>query len=172
MRQLKFRVRLQMALEARSGIFSGIDDKFSAPASGGHMFAGGTVTRFATSSARQFFLIEMDPRMNAAGKFSRDRRVTIDASLISDKGCSGNIQRNHRRATGRRTGTEKKNSRRKCDEEKKGEGVTRVPAPDFGNPSLNWSSLKHFLAGNPLREELIFSEAALFHGKGRAESFP
>ncbi len=52
MRQLKFGVRLKMALQTGSGIFSGIDDEFSASAPGRDVFAGWPVTRFATGSAR------------------------------------------------------------------------------------------------------------------------
>lgn len=93
MRQLKFRVRLEMAFETRGRIFVRIDDKLSSRRR--DMFAAGAVARFATGAAGQFLPrnIKMNPRMNAARKFVRNRRVTIGADFISDEGRAGDFQR-------------------------------------------------------------------------------
>jgi hypothetical protein len=95
MRQLKFRVRFEMAFETRAGIFMRIDDELSSGRS--DMFAAGAVARFATGSAGQLLArkIEMDPRMNAAGKFPRDGRVTIGADIVADVSRAGNFERSH-----------------------------------------------------------------------------
>lgn len=107
LRQIKFRVRVEVTLKTRGGIFSGIDNQFPSAARF-DMFAAGAVTRFATGSTCQFRAIEMDASVNAPGESLELRRVTISANFVADKSRVGNFRRSHDRAGESGTRAEKK----------------------------------------------------------------
>ena len=128
MRQLKLSVRLEVTLKTRGGIFSRIDDE-STPGRG-DVFARRAMTRLATRSARQFFLIEMNSRMNAAWKFLGNRRMAIGASFVANVSRAGNFQRNHNGRIRCGTGTQQENRRGKYNEQNKQEDVTENVVPE------------------------------------------
>jgi hypothetical protein len=67
LREMKFRAGFLMALEARLGVFAGINDKFFQSTASGHgdVFAAGTVAGFAAELPRHIRIRESQTRMRA-----------------------------------------------------------------------------------------------------------
>ncbi len=91
LRQIKFRVDVEVTLKTRLGIFAGIDDELRR-AAGADVFAARTMTGFATALAGHRGVFKMQPRVRAHRKFADDIRVAISAGLIADKMSAGNFQ--------------------------------------------------------------------------------
>jgi hypothetical protein len=81
-RGLKFAPNFQMALQARSWIFAGIDDEFGPP-TGGDVFAAGAVARFAPGVTLLAQTGEMNAGMRTGREALDDGRVAIHASLVA-----------------------------------------------------------------------------------------
>ena len=93
MRQMKFGMRRQVALEATGRIAPRVDDKLAPPAPGGDMLAGGPVARFTSGRSFQLGRVNVDPGVRAARKMPRDRTMTIHADLVADVFGAGDLRR-------------------------------------------------------------------------------
>ena len=91
--QINFRVRLQMALQTRCRIAPRIYDESSSPATSRDVLAPGPMTRFATTLAGHFRLLEMHPRVRARGKNAHDIRMAFEAGLVADKCRAFDVRR-------------------------------------------------------------------------------
>lgn len=96
LRQIKFGLHVQMALETGGGIFAGIDNE-SSIAAGPDMFAAGAVAGFTTSLPRHGRILNIQPRMRARGKFADYFRMAIRAGLVADVMRARNLERRHDR---------------------------------------------------------------------------
>lgn len=85
MRQVKFGVRVLVALITGRGVFAGIQDELTASTTRGDVFAAGAVAGFAAGRHRTLDILAMKPRVRAAGKFLCDGGMTIQARLVADK---------------------------------------------------------------------------------------
>ena len=99
LRQIKFRVRFEMALETGGRVFAGIENKF-ARTTGLDVQTARPVTGFAASlpSHRAF---KVNARVRAGGKFLRDGGVAIGAGFVADEMSTGNFRRRENRARDR-----------------------------------------------------------------------
>src|SRR5690348_6554597 len=80
LRQMKLGVHVKVAFVARLWIFARIDDEFlCSETSGGDVFAGRSVTRFASRLTLHFRVAHVEPRMCAGGKSASDFGVAIGA---------------------------------------------------------------------------------------------
>ena len=106
LRQLEFRVSLEMALKASRGIFSGVDYEFADPPSRLDVFASRSVARLTTCQARHFRALDMNACMRTGGEASRDVRMTVETGFVADVTGAGDFRRRHHRSldTGARTG--------------------------------------------------------------------
>jgi len=96
LRQIKFRVNIEMTLETRRRVITRVDDEIGA-AAGFDVFAARTVTGFAAGLAGHRRSFKMNPRVRAGGKFSDDVLMAVRAGLIAHVMRTGNLQRrNHR----------------------------------------------------------------------------
>jgi hypothetical protein len=64
LRQIKFRMHIRVALKACARIFAGIYNE-PPPAAHAHMFAGGSMARFATGALRELDVILAEPPVRA-----------------------------------------------------------------------------------------------------------
>ena len=103
LRQIEFRVDVEMTLKTGRRIVARIDDELRSTA-GLDMFAAGTVAGFATSLAGHRHVFKMNARVRAGGKFLDDFLVAIRAGLVADVMRAGNFQRHRHRARRRVTG--------------------------------------------------------------------
>ena len=107
MRQIKFRLRIEVALEAGLRIFARVNDEFRR-ATGTDVFAARTVAGFATALARHRRVFKMQSGVRAGRKFPDDVRMTIGACMVADEMSAGNFQRCHHQGWSRRTRNQKK----------------------------------------------------------------
>lgn len=107
MRQVKFRVRREVALEATGRIAARVDNKLAPPAPGGDMFAGRPVARFTSGRSFQLRHVNVDAGVRAAGEMSRDRSMAIGANLVADVFGPGDLWRADDRPMERRTGDDR-----------------------------------------------------------------
>jgi len=91
MRQIEFRLHLQVALETSRRRFARIDDRVRA-ATAFHVKASRPVTRFAADVLRVVALC-LQARMRGRGKIARDRLMTGGALARPDKFRPGNARR-------------------------------------------------------------------------------
>lgn len=96
LRQIEFRLHVEVALETGRGIFSGIDDETGA-AAGPDMFAAGPVAGFATALARHGSAFDVQTGVWAGRKFADDIGVAIGARLVAHVVRAGNFKRGHER---------------------------------------------------------------------------
>jgi hypothetical protein len=93
LRQVKFRLDVQMALETGGRILAGIDNKFQASAARRDVFAARAVARFAAGLAGPVRAGQMQARVGTGRKGARDALVAIRAGFVADKVapsiCSG-----------------------------------------------------------------------------------
>ena len=104
LRQTKFGLSLQMALETGARILAGIHNEFATAAPGFDMLASRAMARFATRLAVVFRVLDMHARVGAGGKDSGDIRVALRARVIANVCCSGNVRRRNNRPSQSRTG--------------------------------------------------------------------
>ena len=93
MRQIKFRVDVEVALKTGRRVFARVDDKIGA--AGLNVFAARPMTGFAARLANHRCIIRMNPRVRAGGKYSDNGLVAIRAGLVADKMRTGNFQGCH-----------------------------------------------------------------------------
>ena len=93
--QIEFRVRLEMTVQARAGIFPGVYDKLPSATSNGDVFAARPMARFASRHSLRVGALEMKSRMRAGRKNACDVCVAVVASLVADKGGSFNCRWRH-----------------------------------------------------------------------------
>lgn len=96
LRQIEFRLDVEMALETGVRFFAGVDNEGGA-AAGADMFAARSVAGFTTALPRHSRALNMQARMRAGGKFADDVGVAIGAGLVADVVCAGNLKRCHNR---------------------------------------------------------------------------
>jgi hypothetical protein len=92
LRQIEFRMDVDVTLETRRRIFAWIDNQ-APPAADAHMFAGGAVARFATGHLRELDVILVKAPMRAGWKRACDVRVTIHTTRIPDEVRARNARR-------------------------------------------------------------------------------
>lgn len=83
LRQVEFRVRLEMTLKAGRRVLAGIEDEFAAATANGDVLAAGTVAGFATILALPGLAVEAQTRMRAGDKTARVVGVTFEAGAIA-----------------------------------------------------------------------------------------
>jgi len=93
LRQIDFRVRLQMTLQTSGRIASRIYNESASPAADRDVPAAGSVTGFAPALSGHFRAFEVHPRMRTRRKNARDVGVTFKARLVADEGCPFHIWR-------------------------------------------------------------------------------
>jgi len=101
--QLKFRLRLPMALEALPRILPGIQDVLPPSAPSGYVETAGPVTGFAASLTRAVPRIEVDSGMSAPRKVPRDVPVALRARRVSHEAGPGDHGGHDQRPRRRRT---------------------------------------------------------------------
>ena len=84
LRQIEFRVHLEMALKTGGRIFAGISDELASPAAALDMFAARSVTRLAPAQANHLRAFDMHPRVRAGRENPRVVRVTFSADFVAD----------------------------------------------------------------------------------------
>ena len=107
LRQLEFRVSLEMALKASGGIFSGVNDEFADAATRLNVFASRPVTRLTAGQACHFRALDMNPRMRTGGEASSDIRMTVQTGFVADVTGAGDFRRGHDRSLDAGAGTGK-----------------------------------------------------------------
>jgi hypothetical protein len=110
--QIEFGVRLEMALKASGGIFAGVNDEFTASATGLDVAASRAMTRFTTGLAGELRVLEMDAGMWAGWKDAGVITVTIRASVVADKGGARDFERGEECLLG--GGAGKQNGEKRC----------------------------------------------------------
>ena len=100
LRQIKFRVNIEMTLETRRRVITRVDDEIGA-AAGFDVFAARTVTGFAAGLAGHRRSFKMNPRVRAGRKFPDNVLVAVRAGLVTDIMRAGNFQWCHHRAGSR-----------------------------------------------------------------------
>lgn len=105
--QIELGVNFEVTLVAALRVLARVHDESSATASHLHMFAAGTVARFAAGHFRPFQIFLVIAPMRTGGKDARDIGVAISADLIADEGGSFNFRWRDDRAINRRARTEK-----------------------------------------------------------------
>ncbi len=106
LREVELGVDFKVTREARLRIPPRVHDEFSVPAPDCDMFAAGTMTRFATGTARHLRRFNVQARMRTRRKNPRVFGVAIDARRVSHKTCAGNFRRRRALAFDRRTGNQ------------------------------------------------------------------
>lgn len=110
-RQVEFRLHIEMALKTGLRFFAGVDDELRR-AAGTDVFAAGAMAGFAPALAGHPRVFKMQPRVGAGGKFPDDVRMAIGASAIADKMRAGNLERHHDGGRSSRTGNQKEHQAR------------------------------------------------------------
>jgi hypothetical protein len=113
LRQFKFGVGLEMALETSRRVLPGIDDELADSSTCRDVFASRTMTRLAPGQARHFRGVNVNASVGAGRETSRNVRMAIEANLVADVSGAGDFRRRHDRAFHRRTGDEERQS--DCD---------------------------------------------------------
>ena len=91
LRKIELGMGLQVAVEARRGVFSRIDDKFSPSAPGRNMFAARAVTGFTAGFIGQLGILEIYAAMCTRGKAACDVSMAKITSGISDVSRAGDF---------------------------------------------------------------------------------
>jgi hypothetical protein len=99
LRQIEFRVDLEMALKTRRWIFAGINNELASPAAALDMFAARSVTRLAPARANHLGAFDMHPPMRAGRENPRVVRVTFSADFVADVFRAFNLGGRHNRAS-------------------------------------------------------------------------
>ena len=99
LRQVEFRLNVEMTLKAGGRVLAGVDDEFGA-AAGLDMFAAGAMAGFATGFTGHGCIFKMDPRVRTHGKFPDDIRVTIRTGFVADEMRAGDFERHGRHGRG------------------------------------------------------------------------
>jgi len=95
LRQIKFRVNVEMALKAGGRFLVRVDDEIRASACL-DVLAAGAVTGFAAGITNHRRIVKMNPRVRTGGKFPDDVPMAVRAGFIADVMRPGNFQRrNH-----------------------------------------------------------------------------
>jgi hypothetical protein len=138
--QLKLYMSLQMTLQASSGIFSWIEDKFSSAATTLDVFAPGSMTSFAAGLLTKPSAFDMHSRMRAGRKHASYVRVAIEAGLVADVRRTWNVRRGNDRSSQSRTG-EHHDARdpRKCQQST----AHQLPRPHEWTPSGTRGACPH-----------------------------
>ena len=92
LRQIEFGLNVKMALEARLGLFAGVNDE-SSRAAIPDMFAAGPVAGFATALPWHGRVLNVQPRVRAGGKFADNFHMAIRACLVADEMRAWNLKR-------------------------------------------------------------------------------
>ena len=95
LRQMKFRLGLQMALETGGRVLAWIDDKLTASAARFDVFAARTMTGLAAGLAGHFRVRNMDARMWAGREHARDIGMAVKASAVADVSSTRDFGRSH-----------------------------------------------------------------------------
>ena len=98
LRQVEFRLNIQMTLKTRGRVVPRINDKFC-PA-GFDVLAAGTMAGFAARLPGQGRIFKMHAGMRAGGKFPDNVRMTIQACMVTDEMGAGYFQRHAHAARG------------------------------------------------------------------------
>ncbi len=92
-RQIEFRVRLQVTLEAGRRVLAGIDDKLTPTAAHRDVLAARTVARFASRLIGHWGCVKMDAGMWAGRKRAEIIGVTLVARAVTNKRRPRNLRR-------------------------------------------------------------------------------
>lgn len=106
LRQVKFRLGIEMTLETCRRILAGIDDEFAATATRLNVQAARSVTGFTPALAGHRRAFKMQARVRAAGKDADVIRVAFRASAVADVGCSRYFRRSEHAPGHAGTGTQ------------------------------------------------------------------
>jgi len=104
LRQVKFRVHIQMALETNCRVLSGINNESASPSANSHMLARRAMTRFAAGHLRKLDIVFIESPMRARRKDPHNIRMTISARRVPHEMCARNFRRRLHGALNRRTG--------------------------------------------------------------------
>ena len=117
LRQVEFRLRLQMALKAGSRVLAGIDDEPAAPATGLNVQTAWPVAGFATALAFELVPFDVQPRVRAGRKSTHVVRVAIEADAVANIRGPGNFRRREHglRDRGTRNGNGDNQTRHQCE---------------------------------------------------------
>src|SRR5438045_344108 len=113
--QMKFRLDSSMAFKTCAGIFSWIDNKFSAPAAAADMQTAGPVARFTTGLTGGAGVLQTNARVWTGRKNVRDIRVALGAGMVPNETRPGNFRRRGQVHRLGRAGIEK--HRGACDQD-------------------------------------------------------
>lgn len=111
LRQIEFRVDLEMALKTGGRIFAGVNDEFASPAAALDMFAPRSVTRLAPARANHLRVFDMHSRVRAGRENPRVVRVTFSANFVADVFGAFNLGGRHDCASDRRARTQNRGNR-------------------------------------------------------------
>ena len=92
LRQIKFRVDVEMTLKTGRRVFAWIDDELRG-AAGFDVFAAGTVAGFAAGFGHHRGIIKMNARVRTRGKFPDEIGVAIRAGFIAGEMRARDFQR-------------------------------------------------------------------------------
>ncbi len=95
LREMKFRVDFDVALEAGFRVLARIDDELSPAAAGRDVFAGRAVAGFAALHTCHLRVIYSQSRVRAGRKDVTDGRVAIEADLVANISRALNLRRGH-----------------------------------------------------------------------------
>lgn len=102
LRQVEFRMHIEMALKTRRRVLARVYDKTSPSAANAHMFARRSVTRFTPAHMREFDIVLVEAPVRAVWKRSRNIRVTLNAGSVADEIRSRYMRRRNHRTFERR----------------------------------------------------------------------
>lgn len=91
LRQVEFRIDLNVALKTGFRALAGIDDEFPPSASNRNMFAGRAMARFTALHPRQLGVVQAQSGMRAGWKCVADGRMTLQANLVAKISGTFNI---------------------------------------------------------------------------------
>ena len=94
LRQIEFRLHVEMTLKTGLRIFAGVDDQ-ACRAAGANMLAARTVAGFTTALACHGRVCDVQARVWAHGKFPDNFHMAISAGLVADIMRAGNFQRRY-----------------------------------------------------------------------------
>ena|ERR1022692_197982 len=93
LRQMKFRLDVEMTLETGRRVLAGVDYEFAATTTRLHVQAARAVTGFASALAGHRRAFKMHSRMRAGRKDADVIRVAFGANVVADVGCSRYFRR-------------------------------------------------------------------------------
>lgn len=112
LREVKFGLDIQMALETGFGISTGIDDE-PRGAARPDVLAAGAMAGFTTALSDHRRILKMQARMRTGRKFTDDLSMTIGTGAVPNKMGAGNFQWNRHRCGGGGAGNQKKSQTRR-----------------------------------------------------------